>query len=224
MDIPRLLALSPGDLGEVQGLRTEGFVRAVGRALDAGLPGLLLREPRLGDGAALRLLDAVLSVAEERGALWLAVHDRVHLALVRECAAIHLGGRSLAAAAIRESLAGRRSIGLSTHAGDTQEDFGAADYLFHSPVRPTKSKPGARPIGPEGVAEFVGRSGGRPVLALGGIRPDDVGACLAAGAHGVAVLSGIFAAEDPAAATRAYLRALGEHAPAPQPREDGEDV
>ena len=48
-----------------------------------------------------------------------------------------------------------------------------------------------------------------PVLALGGIRVEHVPACLAAGAHGVAVLSGIAGDPDPRGATGRYLDALG---------------
>jgi len=49
------------------------------------------------------------------------------------------------------------------------------------------------------------------VIAIGGIRPDGehgVAAVIEAGAHGVAVLSGICHAEDPTRATRAYVDAL----------------
>lgn len=47
-----------------------------------------------------------------------------------------------------------------------------------------------------------------PVFALGGITPERVAPCRTAGAHGVAVLSGILNATTPNAAARAYLRAL----------------
>ena len=48
-----------------------------------------------------------------------------------------------------------------------------------------------------------------PVYALGGIDPARVGPCLAAGAYGVAVLSGIAADPDPVGAVGRYLSALG---------------
>ena len=46
-----------------------------------------------------------------------------------------------------------------------------------------------------------------PVLALGGIRPDNLAQAIAAGARAVAVLGGILEAEDPAAALERYLHA-----------------
>lgn len=50
-----------------------------------------------------------------------------------------------------------------------------------------------------------------PVIAIGGITPGRVAACLEAGAHGVAVVSGVIGAPDPATAVGEYLEAL-DHA------------
>jgi thiazole tautomerase (transcriptional regulator TenI) len=47
-----------------------------------------------------------------------------------------------------------------------------------------------------------------PVIAIGGIRPENVAACVAAGAAGVAVVTGITRAADPLAAVDPYLREL----------------
>jgi thiamine monophosphate synthase len=49
---------------------------------------------------------------------------------------------------------------------------------------------------------------GLAVLALGGVDPATAGACVEAGAAGVAVMGGIMRAADPAAAVRALLRAV----------------
>ena len=60
----------------------------------------------------------------------------------------------------------------------------------------------------DGLASAVRRAGPRPLFALGGVRPEDVAPARAAGAFGVAALSGILGAADPGAATRGYLEAL----------------
>jgi thiamine-phosphate pyrophosphorylase len=49
-----------------------------------------------------------------------------------------------------------------------------------------------------------------PVVAIGGVTEARVSALLAAGAHGVAVVSAIAAAPDPADATRRLLAATGQ--------------
>lgn len=202
---PRLVALSAGERDASDAPR---LLAAVAAAARAGLEGVLLREPRWEDGplfAAARALRALLPGG------WLAVHDRPHVALAAGADAVHLGFRSLPAGLVRERLGGpgAPAIGRSTHAGDGPASWHGADYLFLGPVRDTPSKRGWRePIGLDGLREGIARAR-LPVLAIGGLRPEDARGVLQAGAHGLAVRAGILQAADPAAACRAYRDALG---------------
>lgn len=208
--LPRLIALSPGDLC------TDAFAAFLGRVertLAAGLPGLLLREPRLSDKDILTL-GRRLSELRRGTALWLALHDRAHLAGELGVDAVHLSFRSLAPEELRSWLEPRLQLGLSTHAWDDPERWKGADYLFHGPLHETPSKHGRSP--PLGFAG-LGRARERatcPVLALGGVTPADVPRLGALGLHGVATLSGVLGAADPGAATRAFLEALAGFPPA----------
>jgi thiamine-phosphate pyrophosphorylase len=204
------VALSPGDLTTAAAAR---FPAAAARAVAAGLPGVLLREPGLDDRAWLALFEAVRAATDGAGGVWLAAHDRVHLARAAGADAVHLGFRSLLPGDARTATGGL-PLGLSTHAGDEPADWEGADYLFHGPVHATPKAHGpVAPIGFEGLARAT-RSTVRPILALGGLGPADVAPALAAGAHGVAVLRGVFGASDPAAAA-AELRAALDAAPEP---------
>jgi thiamine-phosphate pyrophosphorylase len=61
------------------------------------------------------------------------------------------------------------------------------DYVTLSPVFRTPSKPGyGPPLGLPGLAALIHTA--PPAYALGGVLPDDVLGCLAAGAYGVAVM------------------------------------
>ena len=203
--LPRLIALSPGDLAREDG----AFLAALERALAAGLPGLLLREPRLSDRAYLELGRAVGRLRASQAGLWFAVHDRAHLAAELGADALHLSFRSLRPAELRPWLEPRLALGLSTHAHDDAAAWAEADYLFHGPFRSTPSKAGRlEPVGFAGLERALARAR-RPLLALGGVTPADVRQIRALGAHGVAVLSGVLGAQDPARATRAYLAPLG---------------
>jgi thiamine-phosphate diphosphorylase len=94
--------------------------------------------------------------------------------------------------AVRPTLVGR-----SCHSADevAQATAEGCDWVTLSPYAPTASKPGYGPaLGPAGLAALV--RGAPPVLALGGVRPGDVADCLAAGAHGIAVMGP--AMRDPA--------------------------
>ncbi|MCU1618107.1 MAG: thiamine monophosphate synthase, partial [Modestobacter sp.] len=78
------------------------------------------------------------------------------------------------------------------------------DHVFLSPVFLTASKPGYGPAiglaGLAGLARLAPRA-----YALGGIGPDDVAGCLAAGAWGVAVMGGVM--RDPST-VRDHLAAV----------------
>jgi thiamine-phosphate diphosphorylase len=206
MLLPRLIALTPGDLAPGSCAR---FLESFERALEAGLPGLLVREPGLTDRALLELVRQ-LRARQDGRELWLGLHDRAHLVRAAGASALHLGFRSLPPAPLRAWLGPGLPLGLSTHAGDDPRSWEAADYLFHGPLHATPSKQGRlAPIGFEGLERAV-RASTRPLLALGGVAPCDVGPALALGAHGVAVRAGILGAADPGAAAGAYLDALGE--------------
>ena len=203
--LPRLIALTPGDLA-LGGFGA--FLEVLERALAAGLPGVLLREPRLSDRAFLDLGREVMRLRALRPALWMAVHDRAHLAAELGADALHLSFRSLRPAELRPWLDPRLALGLSTHAHDDPGAWAEADYLFHGPIHATPSKAGRlEPVGLAGLERALARAR-RPLFALGGVRPTDVRELRRLGAHGVAVLSGVFGARDPARATGAFLETL----------------
>jgi len=200
--LPRLIALSPGDLVPARAASLHG---ALARACAAGLPGFLLREPRLSDREYLALAHGL---RERHPALWFAVHDRAHLSRALAADAVHLSFRSLRVEELRAWLGPGPALGLSTHAGDDPHAWRGADYVFHGPLRATPDKPHAQaPVGMDGLARAA-RAAPCPLYALGGVRAEDAGELVARGAHGVAVLSRLLGAVDPAAATRAYLTQL----------------
>jgi len=199
---PSLIALSPGDLDEA---RTEPFLHTISACVSAGLRAVLLREPGLSDAATLLLARALRRRMADG---WLALHDRVHLAEACNADAVHLGFRSLAPPVAREILPARIAIGFSAHAQDDADRWAAADHLLFGPVHDTPSKRGVVPsVGFPGLAAAVQRAR-VPVVAIGGLRPEHAADALAAGASGLAVLSGIVLAPDPPAACARYLEAL----------------
>ncbi|HEX6882583.1 MAG TPA: thiamine phosphate synthase [Planctomycetota bacterium] len=198
--LPRLVALSPGTLAPGG---SGPFLAALARALAAGLPGLLLREPGLTDRATLDLARELRARCSAAGT-WFALHDRAHLAEEVAADAVHLSFRSLRPTELAW-LPRTIARGLSTHASDAAHEWEGADYLFHGPLHAVSGKP--EPVGLAGMARARARSA-LPLLALGGVQPADVPALRSTGLHGVAVRAGILGAPDPAAATRAYLEAL----------------
>jgi thiamine-phosphate pyrophosphorylase len=77
-----------------------------------------------------------------------------------------------------------------------------------SPVFLTASKPGYGPaLGLEGLARIVARAPG-PVIALGGITPENAVSCLGAGACGIAVMGEVMRSRDPRATVERIMRAV----------------
>jgi thiamine monophosphate synthase len=89
-------------------------------------------------------------------------------------------------------------VGRSCHDRAELARLTTEDYATLSPVYPTSTKPGyGPPLRPRGLAELITVSP-TPILALGGVgTPDQVHACVEAGAVGVAVLGAVMRAGDP---------------------------
>ena len=100
--------------------------------------------------------------------------------------------------------------GCSVHSLDAAQKREAegADFVTYSPIYPTASKPGYGPaVGVKCLIE-VTEVVKIPVFALGGITPDRVDKCLAAGAFGVAVMSGVMSPTGVGQQAKRYFRAL----------------
>jgi len=82
------------------------------------------------------------------------------------------------------------------------------DYASISPIFATQSKPGYGPALGLANLKVLAQKTKLPVIALGGITPQNAGECLKAGAKAVAVMGGILRASDPKTATINYLRQL----------------
>ncbi|WP_066049076.1 thiamine phosphate synthase [Robertmurraya korlensis] len=84
-----------------------------------------------------------------------------------------------------------------------------ADYLIFGHVFESSSKSGLRPRGLFALQELTAYIS-IPVIAIGGITPSNMKNVLAAGASGVAVLSGVFGADNPVKAALHYRRIIEE--------------
>ncbi len=207
---PPIVALSPGTLASAD---SRAFVARVACCREAGLRGVMLREPRLSDREYLALAKVLRDELprEDRG--WLALHDRPHLAAACEADAVHLGGRSLHPALLRGWIEPQVALGLSTHAADDAESWTGADYLVHGPVCAThKGDTRIEGIGFEALARGVARAG-VPMWGLGGLGPEHATALVQAGASGLAVLSGLLARPDAERRAAEYVQAWLEATP-----------
>lgn len=193
-------------------LARPGFTDTAGRLLAAGGPGLALHLRGHGTeaGRLYALTAALAAPARDAGAL-LLVNDRVDIALAAGAAGVQLGRRSLPPRSARALLPRDARIGYSAHAGEEARSAveGGADFVVLGSVFPSASHPDRAGMGTGMLREA---EAGAPIIAIGGVSPERVGEVLSAGAHGVAVLSGVWSAPDPEDAVRRYLSLLAKHA------------
>jgi thiamine-phosphate pyrophosphorylase len=139
----------------------------------------------------------------------LVINDRVDIALAAGADGVHVGQDDMAVEDARRLLGRDTIIGLSikTVAEADAAPVELIDYVGSGGVYVTLSKEQKNaPIGPEGLARVIGalhrRAPKLPVCGIAGIDAGNAGAVIAAGADGVAVISALSLAPDPAAAAR----------------------
>ena len=189
--------------------RGRDLAAVVGDCLAAGLPAVQVREKDLSAADLAFLCRRLRALTLDAGAL-LVVNDRVDVALAVGADAVQRTGASLPIEDIRAIADKRLRIGASVHALQeaVEAEVKGADWVVFGPIYDTPSK---RPFGPPQGLDRLARVVAAvrlPVVAIGGITPERVREVRAAGAAGVAVISGILAADSPADATRRFLDAL----------------
>ncbi len=185
----------------------------VAQAITGGATMVQLRDPDAKGRALAQIGRRLLSVARARN-VPLIVNDRVDIAFAIGADGVHLGQSDMDAVDARRLLGPDAIIGLSVaNAHELEASRNAirvVDYLGVGPVFPTGTKSDAgEATGLEGIA-WMRRAIDLPLVAIGGIKAENTADVIAAGCDGVAVVSAIIAAPDPAAATRHLAAAVSE--------------
>lgn len=181
------------------------------RAALAGGAGLVqLRDKTASTRRLYEAACAMRALTRAAGAL-LIINDRLDIALAADADGLHVGPDDLPVAVARRLL--RPGMVLGASAGTVEEAIAAArdgaDYLGVGAVyeaRGSKADAGP-PVGPERVRQV--RAAVRiPIVGIGGIKEENAAAVIEAGADGVAIITGVVAAPDIAAAARRVVEAV----------------
>ncbi len=136
----------------------------------------------------------------------LIVNDDPELAQAIGAAGVHLGGTDGDIGAARSLLGPDAIIGASCYdqlANAERAVAAGASYVAFGAFFPTTTKVTSSRAHPDLLRQSAAL--GVPRVAIGGLSPDNVGPIIDAGADLLAVVSGIYAAQDPVATQRAYL-------------------
>lgn len=179
------------------------------RAIRGGADVIQFRQKSGDTLSMIRIARRVRAVCRRAG-VPMIVNDRVDVAIAADADGVHLGRDDFPIRLARQLLGPHRIIGGSS--GSIEEARAGyeegADYLGCGPIHATATKPDAGPAAGVELVRAVAAAVPVPLIAIGGVTVADVERLLAAGAHGIAVISAVCAAEDPEEATRALRSAI----------------
>ncbi len=121
----------------------------------------------------------------------LIINDYADIARAVDADGVHLGQDDLSLDKAR-SIMKDRIVGISTHnlAQAKEAEAGGADYIGFGPVFHTTTKDAGKPVGVQNL-KVIKQSVTIPVIAIGGINPDNLKSVIDAGADAVAVATAI---------------------------------
>lgn len=157
-------------------------------AVGCGVKYLQLREKGMDDRAILDAARRIKSVTDGTETKFV-INDRADLALLAGADMLHLGQGDITLADARR-IVGNMPIGLSTHSlAQAREALAQSpEYIGFGPVYPTTTKAIADPtVGTELLGEVL-KFADVPVIAIGGIFPENVATVRAAGAENICLV------------------------------------
>ena len=200
LQLPELYLITP----DLSSYGTE-FFEMTRTLLTAGVKLLQFRSYRLAATERPEVLRRLSALCRESGTRLVVNGDPAE---ARACGAdgVHLGAARLMGARDRP-LQRPLLVGASCHGAEElrQAERIDADFAVLGPVARTRTHPWSTPLGWPGFQKLALSTRQLPIYALGGLGPQDLDAARQAGGRGVAMISAIWSAPDPAAAFRAGL-------------------
>lgn len=188
-----------------------GYVDGARMALQGGCKWIQLRMKGASDDEVRSAAEEIMPLCRECGALFV-IDDRVHLAGQLKADGVHLGKDDMPVDEARRVLGEEFIIGGTANTFDDIERLyrQGVDYIGCGPFRFTSTKLNLAPVlGLDGYFTVMNRMRAAgiqlPVVAIGGIRHDDIEGIMATGVRGVAVSGAVLNAADPVAEMRRMI-------------------
>jgi thiamine-phosphate pyrophosphorylase len=187
-----------------------GLSRFVEELRDAGVTLLQYRDKRGTQEEILRNAKIIQDVFRGMDCT-LIMNDNPVLAMLSDWNAVHVGQGDAAVGEARVILPPEGIVGCSTHTDQqvVAANVAGADYIAIGPVFATATKADAEPVvGLEGVKNARSLTK-RPLVAIGGITPDNAASVIEAGANSVAVIGALLKADaGPGEIVRMFLERM----------------
>lgn len=178
----------------------------VEQALEGGATCIQLREKELGHDEFLE--EALrMHVITRRHGVPLIINDNVEIAIESGAEGVHVGQDDMPVARVREMVGPGLVIGASasTLAESVEAEKAGADYLGVGAMFATPTKEDAESVSFDTLREICATVG-IPVVAIGGIKRENINQFAHTGIAGISVVSAIFGAQDITSVTEELLR------------------
>lgn len=183
----------------------ESLASVCKKVLENGATFLQIREKDLDEAAFEQEANELKAICAEYH-IPFVVNDSVEIALEIDADGVHVGQSDIKGRDIRKMIGDDKILGIS--AGTVEEAIAAekagADYIGVGAVFGTSTKKNARNLSVEKLQE-ISKAVSIPVVAIGGIGASNIMELENSGVDGVAVVSAIFATENPGEATANLL-------------------
>ena len=188
-------------------LAAHAFVPAVAAALAGGARAIQLRAKQLDRATRMDIARDLVALCAEHNVPFL-VNDDVELAAAVSASGVHLGRDDLNIESARRVLGAQALIGVSCYnelQRAQQAAKSGADYVAFGRFFPSRTKPQAVSASVD-LLRAARVELALPIVAIGGITPENGGSLIAAGADALAVIEGVFNEPDIRAAAARYAR------------------
>lgn len=170
---------------------------AVTQAIDGGMTCIQIREKYLDEGQLLKVISEIKPLCDESN-VPLIINDNVAICKASDASGVHLGLSDGSIVEARKLLGEEKIIGATAH--NLEEALAAeaegADYIGVGAAFGSNSKSDAIQLPSLDVYNMVTSSVKIPVIAIGGINIDNIGALAGRNLAGVAVISALFGTQD----------------------------
>lgn len=194
-------------IADTQYLDDTRLLPAVAQAIAGGARLIQYRDKKHVAADRARQATKLATFCRQHDVLFI-INDDVDLAQQVHAHGVHLGQKDISLAQARAQLGQQAIIGVSCYnelARAIQAQNAGADYVAFGSFFPSRTKPQAVRAGLELLCEAK-QNLRIPVVAIGGITPENGAHLLAAGADALAVIEGVFGQTDVRAAARRYTQ------------------
>ena len=188
-------------------LRGQTLLEQVEQALAGGATLVQLREKELDEDMFMKEAVDMAKLCHRYG-VPLLINDNVEIARRSGADGVHVGQDDMEAASVRSVLGSDMIVGVTAKTVEQalRAQEAGADYLGSGAVFGSATKLNAKPMTKE-LLNAICHAVQIPVVAIGGINRQNILELAGTDISGVAVVSGIFAADDIAAECR-HLRSI----------------